>query len=499
MKKHLARLRGWFSSLGLNYRFTAVFAVTLFLSMHTLGTLVRPYGMQSRAMICQFIARSVQAQGAKALQAGNNYLNSLREDLAFLGWEVWITDENGSIISSSLAHSLPMDWSLLPKPIEEFELGWGPAIKAPNPNVLVMRLVSNPVRFMVFYADYSKNFEGKIMVGALAVFIFIVLLAHLVLTYAMGRLKFTRLKTQSGFTLLEALVVIVLLSISLFIFLQFMKLSTRSTSHTNVKLAITSLSDTIRNGIDCEQTIAKNTFSRPLNCQAGTYKALELYDSRGVRLGTPITAVSGAFDPLANSNVGASQIGNWSVRAYCDSASDSLVVRFARFGNAGAFYADPLLKRPYDWKDSPDNPLFGTADRQLCKGISSNTPGGGSSQVVIGNFSPAPLGQRNCTSSFDKNGKTYLVAIGAPEYILLIPDSARIVANVQCPSGMKVISGGADCGTGLSTGNAVAPGDPGGNISSSYPSADGSGWNATCCVEGTPRGDARIYALCGAR
>lgn len=135
------------------------------------------------------------------------------------------------------------------------------------------------------------------------------------------------------------------------------------------------LAQTLNQVIDCNQTWALGNAGGPIvnatDCQntvAGVVpKPIQLRDRSGAALTGALEAVVGTFNPLDTTFEGSGQVGEWYLRAYCDTQVSSLVVRAAKKGNSpGSFYPDPVTKIAWDWRKMPPNPVFGSATKKFC-------------------------------------------------------------------------------------------------------------------------------------
>jgi len=173
-----------------------------------------------------------------------------------------------------------------------------------------------------------------------------------------------------GLLVAGTLVGLILMSLT-----RMLNLGFRGTKHAEVKGDITSLRETLRQMVSCDQTwatgIAEGPIDNSTDCAnkiaspPALPKPIVLRDRNGNAITGPLREIAGDFDPKAGKFEGSGTLGQWELRAYCDANVGSLVIRAARPTPQG-FYADPLTKREYDWGDSPSNPVFGTAASRLC-------------------------------------------------------------------------------------------------------------------------------------
>lgn len=124
-------------------------------------------------------------------------------------------------------------------------------------------------------------------------------------------------------------------------------------------------------------------------------------------------------------------------------------------------------------------------------------------EVVTTPLLPTPGAGVNCNSAAENAGKLYLIYIKSP-YALLITPKKVYTADVTCPEGTKVKTGGAECGAGFSFANEVASFLTGGGMGgkapgfliASRPSDNQKSWHVACCIEGTPTSQINAFATC---
>ncbi len=182
-------------------------------------------------------------------------------------------------------------------------------------------------------------------------------------------------RPSSGFSLIGAMMAIVVGSIAMLAIQSVLTLSFRGSHHADIRLAIRSLSETISDRVDCGKTMAQIT-DPATECSASNPKPILLKDSTNNALTGPMNPVTGVFNPTDETLVGSGKLGNWQIRAYCQAPGNTLYVRYARTTDGTSFLKDAFTKRAYNWETSDTNPLFGTADRVLCDkstGTSGNT------------------------------------------------------------------------------------------------------------------------------
>lgn len=177
-------------------------------------------------------------------------------------------------------------------------------------------------------------------------------------------------RTQSGFGLLEAVVALTIVIIGALALQSMLSLSFRGSGHADLRLALRSLSESVREHVDCAKTLAQIT-NPTLQCNTVSPVALVLKDSSGQPITTPPRSVVGAFKPIDETLMGAGSFGKWELRTYCQPPGTTLYVRYAKAIESNKFARDPMTKRALDWQNSDTNPLFGTVDRALCGNASA--------------------------------------------------------------------------------------------------------------------------------
>lgn len=181
---------------------------------------------------------------------------------------------------------------------------------------------------------------------------------------------------RRGFSLIAVLVTGSIVVLIFFFLTQLLSVTARNTKHTDIKLAIASLIDTVRDTTDCAETFRSIDVST--DCRPGAPKPVQLVNKYRNSLTGPVSTAPAIWNPVKGDSMGnfsgSGTIGSWSLRAYCDNVKKTLIVRFARNDGKGNFYIDPLLKRPYDWSDSTQNPILGAPDRVFCSDNFASTP-----------------------------------------------------------------------------------------------------------------------------
>jgi hypothetical protein len=255
----------------------------------------------------------------------------------------------------------------------------------------------------------------------------------------------------------------------------------RSNKHTELKGDMLLLRQSLADTIDCDQTWTSNSVSTVTDCYPSNPnpKPLLLKNRSGGNVTGALS--SGTFSPAnVESDTtfsGSGAMGEYYLRAYCDTSVNSLVVRIAKKGGAD-FAEDPLTKRKMNWGNASSNPILGSATRLFC---SSKF---GSSACLPGSTFPT------C------NYANYKTRTAALTHILTPPpakcNSAAApwtgdhwAGQVFCPTGYRPTGGGANCQIPLPKGQ-------GGFILTSMINGTGDGWYIDCCgvtALTTPVGD----------
>lgn len=423
-----------------------------------------------------------------------------------MNFESWVVDAQGKILVQSEQLPLPLSFDLMTIPTEEMEIVNSPIPGKRFQDLFVIRLINkDPLYLIILPAETSESVQ--LLVNYIYLLFFWGLGVAMLGMFFILRWKdkhlppSSPLTSQSGFSLLSAIVALGITALVLVGLQKVLALSFKGGAHADLRSNIRNLSDTIRKTTDCSKTFAGLDVAKV--CNPLLPLPILLKDKNNNALTKPLNKVIGIFKPTDDTVEGAGQIGNWYLRASCDSPDGNITVRYARAQSVDKlgkvdFFVDPMTKRPYDWGRSDTNPLFGLEDRVLCKGET----GAGASHIATKNMQYAPLPMTDCTSSFSKNARTYLAIAGGAAYTVLMPDSYLLTATVKCPDDKIAVSGGAQCGIGMSIASVVAllggGGKAPGYLSLSQPTDDGKGWMSACCIEGAPDPFKmpKAYAVC---
>lgn len=194
---------------------------------------------------------------------------------------------------------------------------------------------------------------------------------------------------ELGFTLLSSTITLFIAGISMVALQSVLTLSLRGSSHADLRMHKNSLADTVKQRVNCTQTFDMTpAFNPKTDCSSSSPRPILLKDSEGNAITSALS--KGNFDPRdLNSDKtidGSGMLGDWYLRAYCEPTNSNLVIRYAKVSNRNPieFLKDPLTKRPYDWSDSPSNPLFGSNDRVICSGSEENENNGNNNENTAG-------------------------------------------------------------------------------------------------------------------
>lgn len=146
-----------------------------------------------------------------------------------------------------------------------------------------------------------------------------------------------------------------------------------SNAHVTLKADEISLRNSLSQLIDCNKTFLGNSVIVATDCLPAAPKPLLLRDKNNNPITSALEPVTGTFNPQDATFQGSGKLGDWFLRAYCDSTVGSLVIRVAKSAGSGAFQVNPLTKQPIDWSNRSGNPSFGTASTLLCSGNVSTT------------------------------------------------------------------------------------------------------------------------------
>jgi hypothetical protein len=252
----------------------------------------------------------------------------------------------------------------------------------------------------------------------------------------------------------------------------------RSVKHLELRQELLQIRDQVHSRLDCAATLAA------LACPVSSWAPgqplqgpfVTLRDAGGLPLGTPV----------GNHN----RVGSWTLRAVCIN-NPALPLRTLKIQRsrplgdaslAASFASNPLTKRTEDWQDlmADGVSLCAREIAGVALGPSPGpaAPGNPVLSVPLTVVSPGPTGR--CGDFFTT---------------LLSPlfGAKRIIgATVRCPTGQKVRGGGVECGVA----SRFLFGSAKGLVLSSRPTADGAGWQATCCSDGGRTTGTEAFAIC---
>lgn len=172
---------------------------------------------------------------------------------------------------------------------------------------------------------------------------------------------------KSGMSLLMMMIIGVIGAIIMVGMIRMSATLFKSNRHAEVQADEIALRASLFELIDCDQTWTANAINPAVDClPATTVKPLLLKNRSGGNITAPLRPVSGAFDYEADNFDGGGELGNWSLRAYCDQTNQTIVVRAAKPGAGGGFFKDPLSQKQMDWKVRSGNPIIGTAGKTYC-------------------------------------------------------------------------------------------------------------------------------------
>lgn len=349
--------------------------ISLALSVRLLGPALEDIRIQNIKFLTRIsLVGAPTSDGLPHLE----YFDGIKQ---LMGWEAWVVDGNGKVISKNEAKPLPLSWEQIKQPSEDSEIASTRLAGKPLESITVVRLIKPSPTFLVFYQ--SDKGQGTFIIGSyvilLCVWMFWVSLLGMFFVLRWKEKNeppVPKRSPEAGFSLISAILVLAITAVAMVGLQTMLAISFKGSSHVDFRGQIRSLSDSIKQEVDCDKTF--QGINLAATCDSA--HAITLKDAKG----NPITETvqTGNFTGADNTSVnGAGKLGSWQLRAYCDSTDGNLVIRYARVTDAKAnppvFYHDPLNRRPYDFSDSDTNPLFGNASRQICKGPSS--PGGGSS------------------------------------------------------------------------------------------------------------------------
>ncbi len=139
------------------FSFGIFFSLLLFLSA---GVLLANYARESRNVFAVFFARVIQLDLNATPNKTSNLLRRLDTVATASGSEYWLVGNDGAILSSTHRKPLPLPWSELAIPDEEFKVAWSSRYGFGN-KLAVVRLVAEPAKFMVVL--YGQ--QGSMAVG----------------------------------------------------------------------------------------------------------------------------------------------------------------------------------------------------------------------------------------------------------------------------------------------------------------------------------------------
>lgn len=293
----------------------------------------------------------------------------------FAGLQMWVVDAKGSVLRSSANNALPVPWEKMKLPSEEMDVAVTNYSDRPLEGFTTVRLIKRDPTYLIFH--FSDKSQAAVSIGwyvtLLVMWMFLVsLVGMFFLLHWKEKKAVAVLKSEGGFSLVTAIVSIGLVALAMAALQSMLTVSLRGNAHADLRSSLRSLSDSVKMQVDCQKTFE----GLDLNAVCNSRTALVLKDQRGAPITEPLRA--GMNSPLDPTTKGAGRIGNWHLRAYCDSPNGNLVIRFARVktedeGGNATFVPDPLLKRPFDWTNSDINPLFGVSSRQICSGTQVTT------------------------------------------------------------------------------------------------------------------------------
>ncbi len=354
-------------------QFGLFFGFSLLLSLLLFALFARPLVWRTRGEYSLFLASVAQS-----LRGGPAAFEEIIPSMNRFGVESWILDLQGRTLASSHHRPLPLDWDLLEKPDEAGKLTMRGTVQGAFDSLYVVRMEGRVPQYLVTY--FSRRTTGfrigflYVFLLTLWIYVIAVVAAFLLLDLKKRQPEFNHPKnSQSGFGLVEALIALMIAAISMAAMQTLLTLGFKGNAHTDLRANVRALSDTLKGSVDCVKTFA--TVTPSVDCVSATLKPLLLKDSNDKQITENLIASSATFDPKDNTTNGAGKLGEWMVRAYCQGGTDAvLFIRYSRWNPQGnAFFSDPLTHRAYDWQDSPSNPLFGSTDRLLCKGMNSTT------------------------------------------------------------------------------------------------------------------------------
>lgn len=341
------------------------------LGFYYASTLVLPFVSKGRADVVRTIAFMLYGEHIIPGTSDAKRLQAISEGLKQYGIDVWLVSQRGDILASGQPESMPMDWEFVARSDEDM---------TPTPTTVhgirqlfTLKLATQVPKYLVFYFT-AKNSRGYgITLAALLFALYMIGTGILVMHFYRGA-KEKIMREKKGFSLLGAVVAIFILTLVLYGISQVLTTSLRGSAHADLKLALRSLSDSVKQSVSCSNTFSH--FDPAVVCTSSNPVPILLYDTNNNPLTGPLDltgAPSGNYDPTTGANLyGAGKFGNWYLRAYCETSTNNLVIRFAKVkeikGATVTFANDPLLKRPFDWGNSASNPLFGSVDNAICNG-----------------------------------------------------------------------------------------------------------------------------------
>ena len=339
-----------------------------------IGEMVRPYFAKGRAEVARMLTYTLYGDHIAPGASDAKRLNAITEGARYYNVDIWIVNSRGKVLASVNDHSIPLDWELIAKSDEEMS----PAVTDITrvKQLFTLKLAGSVPKYLLFYFTGGPNGGVVGIISILLLIIYMVGAGILVTIFYRGATeKFMKeAKSQAGFSLLGAVVSVFIMTLVLYGLSQIITSSMRGSAHADLKLALRNLSDTVKQSVSCANTFKH--LDPSVVCTSSNPVPVLLYDAEDKPMTEPLyldSAPSGNFDPEKDQSLyGAGKFGNWYLRAYCQTTTQNLVIRFAKVkqvqGATVTFANDPLLKRPYNWENSANNPLFGGIDNTICNG-----------------------------------------------------------------------------------------------------------------------------------